>query len=99
MKAIDRKLCRYENSITRESRKSQAAISFNTDKPGKPNSVHIILEPAKGNSIWEYASDIETARRKLETMTRDFVNPVRVLFYEESEADYSDRPEHRVRKR
>jgi hypothetical protein len=86
MKAIDRKLSRYENSITRENRKSQAAISFNTDKPGKPDSVHIILEPAKGNSIWEYAQDIETARHKLEAMTRDFVNPVRVLFYEESEA-------------
>jgi hypothetical protein len=35
---------------------------------------------------WENAPDIETARRKLEAMTRGFVNPVLVIFSEESEA-------------
>jgi hypothetical protein len=53
---------------------------------GKPDSVHIILEPAKANCIWDDTTDIETARRKLEAMTRDFVNPVLVIFSEESEA-------------
>jgi hypothetical protein len=63
-----------------------AAVTFNTDKPGKPGSVRIILGPAKGGYQWEHAPDIETARRKLEAMTRDFVNPVLVIFNEKSEA-------------
>jgi hypothetical protein len=86
MKMIERKLSRYENSITRESRKSVAGVSFCTDKPGKPDSVCIILNPAKGNYQFEDAPDIEAARRKLEAMTRDFVNPVLVIFSEESKA-------------
>jgi hypothetical protein len=86
MKAIERKLSRYENTISKEGRKSQAGILFNTDKPGKPDSVHISLDPAKGGHLVQYAPDIETARRKLEAMTRDFVNPVLVLFAEESKA-------------
>jgi hypothetical protein len=86
MKAIERKLSRYESSITRESRKSVAGVRFHTDKPGKPDAVRIILDPAKGNYQWDQAPDIETARRKLEAMTRGFVNPVLVIFSEESEA-------------
>jgi hypothetical protein len=85
MKAIERKLSRYENSIARESRKSVAGVRFHTDKPGKPDAVRITLDPAKGNLIWDQAPDIETARHKLEAMTRDFVNPVLVIFAEESE--------------
>jgi hypothetical protein len=87
MKAIDRKLSRYENSIShaKESPKSMAGVLFHTDKPGKPDSVRIILTPAKGNYRFENAPDIETARRKLEAMTRDFVNPVLVIFSEENE--------------
>jgi hypothetical protein len=86
MKAIERKLSRYENTIARESRKSVAVVQFHTDKPGKPDAVPLILEPAKGNCQFENAPDIETARRKLEAMTRGFVNPVLVIFSEESEA-------------
>jgi hypothetical protein len=86
MKTIERKLSRYENTISKESRRSQAGIAFNTDKPGKPDSVHVFLDPAKGGHLVQYALDIETARRKLEAMTRDFVNPVWVLFFEESKA-------------
>jgi hypothetical protein len=87
MKTIERKLSRYENSISsRENRKSVAGISFHTDKPGKPDAVSIILDPAKGDYQWEDAPDIETARRKLEIMTRDFVNPILVIFNEQSEA-------------
>jgi hypothetical protein len=86
MKAIERKLSRYENTIARESRKSVAGVRFHTDKPGKPDAVRITLDPAKGNLIWDQAPDIETARLKLEAMTRDFVNPVLVIFSEESEA-------------
>jgi hypothetical protein len=87
MKTIERKLSRYENSISsRESRKSVAAVTFNTNKPGKPGSVHINFGPTKGGYQWEDAPDIETARRKLEAMTRDFVNPVLVIFNEESKA-------------
>jgi hypothetical protein len=86
MKAIERKLSRYENTISKESRKSMAGIIFNTDKPGKPDSVHVSLDPVKGGHLVQYAPDIEMARRKLEAMTRDFVNPVWVLFAEENEA-------------
>jgi hypothetical protein len=86
MKTIERRLSRYENTISKESRKSQAGIGFNTDKPGKFDSVHMSLDPAKGGHLVQYAPDIETAMRKLEAMTRDFVNPVWVLFYEESAA-------------
>jgi hypothetical protein len=86
MKAIERKLSRYESPIAKESRKSVAGVRFHTDKPGKPDTVRITLDPAKGNLIWDQAPDIETARRKLEAMTRDFVNPVLVIFSEESEA-------------
>jgi hypothetical protein len=86
MKTIERKLSRYENTIAIEGRKSLAVAWFHTDKPGDPDSVRIILEPAKGDRVWEDAPDIETARRKLEAMTRDFVNPVMVLFSEKSKA-------------
>jgi hypothetical protein len=86
MKAIERKLSRYENSVAKESRKSVAGVRFHTDKPGKPDAVRITLDPAKGSLIWDQAPDIETAKRKLEAMTRDFVNPVLVIFSEESEA-------------
>jgi hypothetical protein len=86
MKAIEGKLSRYENSVAKESRKSVAGVRFHTDKPGKPDAVRIILDPAKGNYRFENAPDIETARRKLEAMTRGFVNPVLVIFSEESEA-------------
>jgi hypothetical protein len=86
MKAIERKLSRYEKSVARESRKSVAGVRFHTDKPGKPDAVRITLDPAKGNLIWDQAPDIETARRKLEAMTRGFVNPVLVIFSEECEA-------------
>jgi hypothetical protein len=88
MKAIERKLSLYENSISfaKENRKSLASIAFNTDKPGKPDSVRVSLNPAQGGHLVRHAPDIETARRELEAMTRDFMNPVRVLFFEESGA-------------
>jgi hypothetical protein len=86
MKAIERKLNLYENTITKESQRSQAGVAFNTDKPGKPDSVCVSLDPAKGGHLVQYAPDIETARRKLEAMTRDFVNSIWVLFFEENKA-------------
>ncbi|GHV78749.1 hypothetical protein AGMMS49944_05400 [Spirochaetia bacterium] len=92
MKAIERRLRFFEDYISQniKPRKSVAIIEIHTDflntKMDNFFKVRVMLDPAHGNYRFGSAPDYEAGRRILEKWTKDFINPVWVIFNETNEA-------------